>query len=141
MIDFAIRLESHGWALATVRDGPSQTTVLGSYLSDALRDFVDAVQSVSTTSTAECAWQQEPGIARWRFCRERDRVRLDISESQATFSAEDDFLRFCEEVDSAFRKLLNEFGRDWYRDKWGHPYPEEAHKKLQHAVAYEREHK
>jgi hypothetical protein len=117
-------------------------TFPASYLCDALRELVDAIQSLFTTSSAECVWQEEPGQVRWKFRRTGDRVTVEASwanENQASFSAEDDFLHFCEEIDRELRNLLNEWGTNGYLDKWGHPYPQEALNKLEHGLAGERE--
>jgi hypothetical protein len=142
MIRFSYQLRSHGWAIATISDGQIQKTFPASYLCDALRDFVDAIQSLFTTSSADCVWQEEPGKVRWKFSRTGSRVSVDVSwadEDQEKFSAEDDFLQFCEEIDRELRNLLNEWGAKGYLDKWGHPYPEEARNKLEHGLARERE--
>jgi hypothetical protein len=141
MIHFIYQLKSHGWALATISDGQTEVTFPASYLCDALRDFVDALASLSTASSAECMWQEEPGQVRWSFRRAGDRVTVHVSwadENHGTFSADDDLLHFGEEVNKELRNLLNEWGVKGYLDKWGHPFPQEAHNKLEQALIHER---
>lgn len=59
MITFTYRLEGAGWAVASIADEQNEMTVPASYLCDALRDLVDAAQSLSVTNTAECIWQED----------------------------------------------------------------------------------
>lgn len=89
MIRFTYRLGGAGWATATVADEQAEVMFPASYLCDALRDFVDAVQSLFVTTTAECVWEEEPGEVRWLFRRNETFInvqeecgdRRDVSSS------------------------------------------------------------
>ena len=141
MIRFNYRLQSHGWAVAVVGDEHTEVSVPASYLCDALRDFVDAVQSLFTSETADCSWEEEPGQFCWKFRRTGARCAVEIfqnNEEQAIFSGDDDLLHFGSEVESTLQKLLDEWGEESYLKKWGHPFPQEAHRKLGQAINIER---
>jgi hypothetical protein len=62
MISLTYRLTGSGWALATIANEQSEMKIPASYLCDALRDFVDAVQSLFVADSAQCMWEQEPGL-------------------------------------------------------------------------------
>lgn len=141
MIRFAYTLRSHGWARAVVGNENAEASVTASYLSDALCDFVAAVQELFTKDTAECIWQQEPGEFHWKFRRVGVRCVVAVfwnGEQQPIFSGEDDFLHFSSQVEDALQRLLDERGEKAYLENWGHPFPHEAHDKLSHAINVER---
>ena len=141
MIRFDYRLRSRGWAVAVVGDENAQVSVPASYLCDALRDFVDAVQSVFTTDGAECIWEEEPGRFRWKLRRAGIRCAVEVfrnNEDQAIFSGDDDLLHFSSEVENALQKLLDEWGEERYFKQWGYAFPQEAHRKLSQAIKSER---
>src|SRR5258708_6131386 len=78
MVTFRYELEGVGWADAYLSDGESSAQIPASYLCDALRDLVDAVQSLFTADTATCFWQEEPGEVKWHFCRNGDSMHVDV---------------------------------------------------------------
>jgi hypothetical protein len=140
MIRFDYQLRSHGWAVAVVANGGSEISIRASYLSDALRDFVDAVQSLFAAETAKCVWEEEPGRFCWKFRRDGLRCLVEVfqnNEEQAIFSADDDLLHFSSEVESALQKVLDEWGEDRYFKQWGYAFPKEAHQKLRQAIKAE----
>ena len=137
MIRFDYKLRSRGWAVAVVANRGSEIAIRASYLSDALRDFVDAVQSLFATETAKCVWEEEPGQFCWNFRRAGFRCLVEVfqnNEDQAIFSADDDLLHFSSEVENALQKLLDEWGEDRYFKQWGYAFPKEAHQKLRQAI-------
>lgn len=141
MIRFDYQLQSHGWAVAVVGDEHAEVSVPASYLCDALRDFVDAVQSLFTSEGAECIWEEEPGQFCWKFRRAGVRCAVEVflnNEQQAIFSGDDDLLHFSSQVENVLQKLLDEWGEESYLKKWGHPFPQEAHRKLGQAINIER---
>ena len=80
-----------GWARATLTLDGADTVVTASYISDALRDLIDAT-SVMTEGgpTARCAWQEEPGEYRWIFTVEQTGVRLEIRSFPDMFDTAED---------------------------------------------------
>ena len=141
MIRFGYTLRSHGWARAVVSNENAEVSLTASYLSDALSDFVDAVQKLFTNDSAECIWQQEPGEFHWKFRRLGVRCVVAVfwnAEKQPIFSAEEDFLHFSSQIEDALRRLLDEHGEKAYLENWGYPFPHEAHRKLRQAINVER---
>jgi hypothetical protein len=141
MIRFDYQLRSHGWAVAVFANEGSETSVRASYLTDALRDFVDAVQSLFIAEAAECVWEEEPGKFCWKFRRAGARCVVEVfrnNEEQAILSADDDLLHFGTRVESALQKLLDEWGEDRYFKQWGYAFPQEARRKLSQAIRTER---
>ena len=49
-------LRGRGWAVAVIGDENAQISVPASYLCDALRDFVDAVQSIAGSNSVCDMW-------------------------------------------------------------------------------------
>ncbi|HTO01055.1 MAG TPA: hypothetical protein VL068_10305 [Microthrixaceae bacterium] len=73
------QLSGSGWATAHLADDVAEVTITASYLSDALRDLVDAVTLIGEGVTeVTCTWQEEPGEYYWVLNREADGVRLRI---------------------------------------------------------------
>jgi hypothetical protein len=145
MISFKYQLTGVGWALATIANEQSEMTVKASYLCDALRDFVDAVQSLFVADTAQCVWEQEPGLVVWEFRRDGPNATVKVHWDEwdhlgESFVGDDDLLRFSEQVDRELDLLLATWGEDGYLKKWHlHPFPGEAHAKLKHAIRMESE--
>ncbi len=139
MIRFTYRLKGAGWAVASVGGEHGEISVPASYLCDALRDLVDAVQSLFTTASAECLWEEEPGEVLWRFRRQGDRLALQVlRDKEEIFSGDDDLLHFSSEVDRELRKLLDDWGIERYLKEWEYPFPHEAHRKLGQAITAEQ---
>jgi hypothetical protein len=136
MIRFRYELGGVGWASATLSDGRSEATFPASYLSDALRDFVDAVHGLFTTDTAEVRWDEEPGAVLWEFQRNGSRVfiRVRWHDGRESFEGDEDLLRFGSDVGTQLENLLFTWGADGYAKHWHHPFPQEAHEKLKHAL-------
>jgi hypothetical protein len=141
MIRFSYRLTGSGWAVAELSDEKSEARIPASYLCDALRDFVVAVAGVFSAESAECLWEEEPGEVHWKFQRKGDRVTVEVlwNKEQATFDSEDDLLHFGSQVTVALRKLLDDWDADGYSKKWGYPFPAEAHRALEQAIALEQQ--
>jgi hypothetical protein len=139
MISFSYRLTGSGWALAELSDEKIGARIPASYLCDALRDFVDAVASVFSAESAECFWEEEPGEVRWKFRRAGDRLNVQVLwDEDQKFYGDDDLLHFSSQVNAALLKLLDDWGADGYLKKWKYPFPHEAHRKLEQAVALEQ---
>jgi hypothetical protein len=141
MIDFTYRLTGAGWAVATIGNERTEMTVPASYLCDAVRDFVDAVQSLFLTNSAECIWEQEPGAVRWEFRRNGRTlaVKVEWHDKRSSFAGDDDVLRFGSKVDRELDDLLATWGPERYQKEWRHAFPQEAHDKLKQAIRLERQ--
>jgi hypothetical protein len=141
MIRFTYRLGGAGWATATIANKQKEMTVPASYLCDALRDFVDAVQSLFVTAIAECAWEEEPGEVRWLFRRNENsvHVQVDWHDQRETFTGDDDLLHFSAEVQRELDNLIATWGEEGYLKQWGYPFPHKAYRKLEQAMRSERE--
>ena len=107
MIRFKYQLSGAGWAVATIGDERAEMTFPASYLCDAPRDFVDAVQSLFVTSTAGCVWEQEPGEVKWTFQRNGSRVSVHVGwrDGGDKFSGDEDLLHFSAEVKRELDRL------------------------------------
>jgi hypothetical protein len=141
MIQFKYQLRGAGWAAATVANGQTEIIFPASYLCDALRDFVDTVQSLFFTDTAKCIWEEEPGAVQWEFRRRGTRVDVDVRwhDGRDVFGGDDDLLHFALEVNRELERLLTKWGPEGYLKQWRHPFPEEAQGKLMRAIKDERE--
>ena len=152
MISFRYELQGAGWADAYLGDGTTTTTVPASYLCDALRDLVDAIQSLFTTNTAECVWLEEPGEAKWILRRNGESVDLcvewwnearthpDRNEWQLVldkvmFSSSDKFINLAKQMDQELVRLLEKWRLDGYLKAWEYPFPVEAHQRLRQSIA------
>src|ERR1700730_4235319 len=141
MIQFKYQLTGAGWAIATIANEQTEMTVPASYLCDALRDFVDTVQSLFVTDTAKCIWEEEPGAILWEFRRRGPRIAVDVRwhDGRAGFAGDDDLLHFSSEVHRELESLLATWGSEQYQKQWRHPFPEEARNKLKQAIKLERD--
>lgn len=145
MISFTYRLTGSGWALATIANEQSEMKIPASYLCDALRDFVDAVQSLFVADSAQCMWEQEPGLVIWELRRDGPNVAVKVfwdewDHEGESFAGDDDLLRFSGQVDRELDGLLVTWGADGYLRKWHlHPFPHEAHTKLKQGIQMESE--
>ena len=153
MILFRYELAGAGWADAYLSDGTTSVEIPASYLCDALRDLVDAVQSLFTTNSAECVWQEEPGEAKWIFLRKGDSIEIRVEWWNETrtdpdrhewqlvldkvmFSGEAKLLDFASQVDQELQRLLDRWGLDGYLREWvEYPFPVESHQRLRRAIA------
>ncbi len=142
MIGFVLYPPHAGWAYVDLEGCGPTLRVTGSYITDCLRDLVDAIQSLATTSAAKCVWEQEPGRAAWHFRRTGDQIEVtvtysdadDIDEEDIEFRHVDDWHRFGDRVLSEFNKVLQEMGPDSFETEWRYPFPFEACKKLENAL-------
>lgn len=103
--------------------------------------FVDAVQSLFVTSTAECAWEQEPGEVKWTFQRGGSRVNVQVGwhDGRDKFSGDEELLHFSEEVKRELDRLIADWGEEGYLKQWRHPFPHEALRRLEVGIRSELE--
>lgn len=138
--EFSYSLTGAGWAKAVVSDGEHRATVTASYLTDVLRDLLDAVAEVAEgESESRCLWTEEPGEFRWILRRAHGDVEIQVIEFKETYSRASDLdgiLRFrstqpmglvARRVANAAQDVLDSLGPHGYRDRWvEHPFPSDA---------------
>lgn len=138
MIEFSISKVHAGWLLATISDGSVELPLSVSYvLDDAIRDFIDAVQSLGTASNADCRWFQEPGELQWKLHREGKRLTIQILEfpgGTLVFQGSTDWRRFALRLKNSMEDLRVRMTEAGYEQAWGHPFPSEACAKLANAI-------
>ncbi len=62
MFEFDYKLTGSGWSSMRIADGDNHAIITASYLSDALRFFLEAVALVvEGHAKARCSWDEEPG--------------------------------------------------------------------------------
>jgi hypothetical protein len=114
--EFSYSLTGARWAKAVVSDGEHRATVTASYLTDALRDLLDAVAVVAKgDSESRCLWTEEPGEFRWIFRRAHGDVEIEVIELKETYSRASDLegtLRFrsTQPMGLVARRLANATG-------------------------------
>jgi hypothetical protein len=128
-----------GWVDAEITISSGVQTVDGSYLSDAIRDFADALASLATAQTATCRWHQEPGELEWSFNRSGDDLVIAASlllhgDRQPCFECPSRYHDFCRDVLVSLHDLRNSLGLLGYEKEWGYPFPVEAALKLENAI-------
>ena len=136
-----------GWARATLTVDGADTIVTASYISDALRDLIDAT-SVMTEGgpTARCAWQEEPGEYRWIFTVEQTGVRLEIrsfpdmfdtaedASGEIVFTTTQPLRTISRSILRAVDAVAGKFTPEAYLERWvEHPFPTEAANRLRNA--------
>src|ERR1700739_3307694 len=95
MSTFAITEIRAGWVTTQLRSMQGPLIVVGSYApNDAIRDFVDAVASLATTSSATCTWHQEPDDLRWHFVRTHDHIDVLASSPRRSVECSFEWPRF-----------------------------------------------
>ena len=129
-----------GWVDVEVWTSSGAQVIDGSYLTDAIRDFVDALASLATTPTATCRWEQEPGELEWAFNRSGDHLTvtgsfLNCDNKQPGFECSFRYRSFCRDVQDSLNGLKNAMGLPGFEKEWGYPFPTEALRKLENAIA------
>jgi len=129
-----------GWVDAEVHTPSGVQAVDASYLSDAIRDFADAVASLITAPAATCKWEQEPGELEWDFSRSGDHLTITVSflirsDRQSLFVCSFQYQSFCRDVLDSMFKLKNALGLAEFESEWGYPFPAQAALKLESAIA------
>src|SRR5215470_9989947 len=127
MTTFAISNIRAGWVTAHLRSEHGSRTVVGSYTpSDSIRDFVDAVASLATTTSAKCSWNQEPEEVTWLFMRSGTEIRVIVTSKQPAFEVQFLWSRFAADVSTAMQTIKSNMGVGEYEREWRYPFPEEA---------------
>ena len=132
-----------GWVDAEIRTSSDVRAVDASYLTDAIRDFADAVASLVFAPTATCRWEQEPGELEWDFNRSGNHLTVAVSfllrgDRQPLFVCSFQYHSFCRDVlDSLFR-LKSALGLAEFEKEWGYPFPAEAALKCEQILMLNR---
>ena len=143
MLRFDLSQPRAGWAQATIIQHNDELSVSASYTPiDTIRDFVDAVASLKTASSAHCCWFQEPGEMHWQFLRSGDSIVVEIirfagkhaPDGATLFRAETRWVDFAAQVVASMHKMRDSLGVDGYEREWRHPFPVEACEELDKAV-------
>ncbi|MEU4462701.1 hypothetical protein AB0G20_03090 [Streptomyces sp. NPDC024017] len=132
-------LESHGWATCHLADDSHQTSLIGSYCTDALADLVAAAAGLyGQQRTTRFFFDAEPQELRWvlRATEEAISVTIykfpdvavspDLPDTDGTVIWQSAHPRrvFSHAVLDAAQNVLMEHGAAGYRTKWIlHPFP------------------
>ena len=147
MIAFSYKLTGHGWADATISDGVTEAQLTASYLSDALRDLVEAVVSLMQgADRAMCLWLGEPWEHHWILERQGDDVGVTIvwfdypcsqslnERGKVIFSTRCGLRKFAMILLNQLWQLLKDWGIDGYRTRWGHAFPMVEYRTLEEMI-------
>lgn len=148
-ITFTYNLVGKGWSEAEIKDGESRATLTASYLSDALGDLVRAILGLlGTADKTTCSWAEEPGEYRWIFKKQGDSLFIKIvwfdvlwtnkpdEEGTSVFSSSCKLRRFSVQLKNQLEKLLDQYGLDDYRQKWGnYDFPLSEYEKLSEIIS------
>lgn len=139
------KLIGTGWAECTIVVDNNSCTVTASYLSDSLKDFVEAVCSLLRGNPASrFSFEEEPGEYRWILNTEPvEEVKITIveftdlwddkpdSEGMIVFQAKVGIHDFATALKAALDRILNEHGLSGYKKKWiEHDFPANEYQKL-----------
>jgi hypothetical protein len=129
-----------GWIDAEIRTSGGVQAVDASYLSDAIRDFADALASLVTAPTATCRWEQEPGELEWNFTKSGDHLTVTVllllsGNRHPCFECSFRYRSFCKDMLDSLHDLKDAIGLPAFEKEWGYPFPAEASRKLENAIA------
>lgn len=148
VFEFDYKLTGSGWSEARIADDDRHAIITASYLSDALRFFLEAVALVvEGHAEARCSWDEEPGEYRWILRRTADALSVEIlafdhlwgdepdEAGREVFSTVQDPMRVARVVLSAAQRVLDDLGAAEYERQWvEHPFPAEALERLRAAI-------
>lgn len=119
-------LQQHGWADVTVELDGQNHLLRVSYLSDALRDLLDAVWGLTNGALETSVFlEREPTVWRWVLRRDGDSVLVDVQELEGrserggvVIHGSVALAELAAEFVREGRRLLAEYGEDGYRERW-----------------------
>lgn len=136
---FNYKITGAGWARCELEVSNQQFSFEASYISDALKDFLQAIVELNPDinpefyeDETECRWHQEPGIIEWEF----NISDIKSTEENLYFTVkqyEDDSRRhrpfidvkfscnydkFVSSIVTSLETLLTEFGLVGYSEMW-----------------------
>jgi hypothetical protein len=142
MLRFRLELVGRGWARFLISQGPRGADVTVSHLSDAIGDFVAAVQSLPRGARrAVCHMDAEPGGFRWTFER-KDTMLMIVIQSQGDepepftdfFELQCGLMEFARAVIDELDRNLALVGTYGYEREWGHRFPDETYRRLKEVL-------
>lgn len=148
MIEFYYKLVGRGWAESILISEENKTEMNISYISNALRDFINSVTVLfEGTSTSCCLWQDEPGEYRILYSVKDEILNLKVIRFKDNFSRQEDLdgelifvgsdklLRFGRIVSRELEKLLIEYKVEGYKELWvNHDFPIEELNRLRKSI-------
>lgn len=149
-MNISIKLTGTGWLKADIQDNDNEVEITASYLSDAPRDLIKAVNNLLKGSNKESLfWLEEPGMYGWLLEKKDEDVLIKIYDAHYWPNDKDDWLKIIEKgklilslqtslIDFAnniyvqYAKLLSEFGIEGYKRIWvNYDFPLEEKNELQ----------
>lgn len=142
MLTIDYQLTGTGWSTCTICDGVKSVVVTASYLSDALGDLLSvALRLINGERRAITSFDEEPGEYRWIFeMTTEDMVHLTILKFEGLWQNDQDsagtiifqtnctLKEFVSALFNASDKVLHEYGKDGYLQKWvAHKFPVEQY--------------
>ena len=148
MLSISLDNPASGWAHARLSDGANELIVTAPYSPvDAIRDLVDAVQSLRLADCADCCWAQEPGELHWSLHRNGSELELEIlrfaetivpghhrGDVESVFKAQGEWLTFARQLLCSLESIKVNLGTYGYEREWRHSFPAEAQEKLRDAI-------
>ena len=145
---FEYELTGAGWSRARIQDDVAGAEITASYLSDALRDLLDAVAEIAAgADAARCAWDEEPGEFRFIFERNGHEMRMSIlwfdelwggqpdEAGTPVFETRQTIDVLARAVHGAAAQVLEDWGQEGYLEKWIEaPFPTDALARLTDAL-------
>lgn len=138
-MNFNYKITDAGWARCELESSNQQFSFEASYISDALKEFLEAIVRLNPEENpefyedeTECSWHQEPGLIEWEFTisdiksteenlfvtvkqyeddSRRHRPFIDVK-----FSCNYD--KFVSSIVTSLESLLTEFGLVGYTEMW-----------------------
>ena len=147
MVSIKFDLVGTGWAEAIITYQNETYKIDASYLSDALKDLINAVNMILQGGNGVVfRWLEEPGIYNWHLTRSGDSVNIKIHfyeevidenlvehfiNPKLILEADCDLKEFASQVKQGMERILENIGESGYNEKWSeHPFPMEEYKEL-----------
>ncbi len=118
-------------------------------MSDGIGDLAEATGALldrPLSGRVDFVFMDEPGEYRWRVRLIGDRVDIDVAsfrgleavwsdrDGVALFGAQCTLRRFATQVRGQLRRLLDSFGEEGFRKRWGYPFPLSAYLRIEAAL-------
>jgi hypothetical protein len=148
MLNVSIELTGTGWLKTDIRDNGNKIEITASYLSDAPKDLITAVNNLLKGSKMESIfWLEEPGQYSWLFEKKDENVIIKIydfngwpydnwlkviDKGNLVLSSQTSLIDFANNIYVQYAKLASEFGTKDYKKKWvNYEFPLEEKIELQ----------
>jgi len=136
---FSFEIDEVGGGYVNMQVGEQKFSAMPSYITDALGDFIRALNALVADGEAKCAWTNEPGTIWWQMSRLGPIARIlviSIEDDNAWFeengnatysSADGEILIDCTCDINEFAALVVESTvrlKETYKNSFNHPFPE-----------------